>query len=433
MVKFWRNIRQYIHDILRFADEPQQELETLRLLRLRRLEPLIAIALGLHGMGVFLWLYKVENWHWVGAIALFGLGIWGLIRRPTYGRATIIRALLIAIWGWLLIVTTGGIYSFFFVWYLVVVVAYPLLIDARWVSFLIPGVAVAYALLVPISPAPEVALLRALLLLTFGFIARMANIITTRYIVERRQLDEFQLALEQERREVLRQFLENSSHDLRTPLTGINTSIYLIRKLIQDKPAEALRKLDSLEEQTGHLQKVLLDMLKMVELEQPGESQYFSPVDLQEVVRQVIDQGAQAAGRKRQHLDLQVNGDSFWITGDIGDLKILTSNLLTNAVNYTPEEGHITVTLSLDNMGVVLGVQDSGPGINKNDLPVLFDYFYRGDKARNTVRGGAGLGLAMVKKIAELHNGSVTVESVVGQGSTFWVRFPVSKEQSEIT
>lgn len=432
MVNFWRNIRQRIYDFMRFADEPDQELETLRLLRLRRLEPLIAVALGLHGIGVFLWLYEVENWHWVGVITLFVMGLWGLAQRPIEGRATIIRALLIAIWGWLLIVSTGGVYSFFFVWYLVVVVAYPLLIDARWVSFLIPCVAVAYALLMPISPAPEVVLLRALLLVTFGFIARMANVITTRYIVERRRLDAFHLALEQQRREVLRQFLENSSHDLRTPLTTINTSIYLIRKFIQDKPAEALRKLDSLEEQTSHLQKVLLDMLKMVELEQPGESQYFSLVDLQEVVRQVYDQGAQTAHKKRQHLDFQINGDSFWIVGDIGDLRILTSNLLTNAVNYTPEEGHIIVTLSLDNTDVVLAVQDSGPGINKNDLPVLFDYFYRGDKARNTAKGGAGLGLAMVKKIAELHNGSVTVESVVGQGSTFRVHFPASQKPGEV-
>jgi signal transduction histidine kinase len=112
-----------------------------------------------------------------------------------------------------------------------------------------------------------------------------------------------------------------------------------------------------------------------------------------------------------------VRGDAVWLTRMI-------KNLVVNALQHTNPDGQITVRTLTTADGVVLEVADTGAGIAPADLPYIFDYFYRGDKTRPMHTGGAGLGLTIVQKIVEAHQGAIEVESNVGQGSTFRIRLP---------
>ena len=128
---------------------------------------------------------------------------------------------------------------------------------------------------------------------------------------------------------------------------------------------------------------------------------------------------------KRQQELIATLPDALPMTGDSAKLEQVLYNLVENAVKYSPEGGHIEIAALREGRNAVITVTDDGPGIPAEDLPHIFDRFYRVDKARSRDTGGTGLGLSIVRQIVTLHQGTVTVDSVEGQGSVFRVELPL--------
>jgi len=121
----------------------------------------------------------------------------------------------------------------------------------------------------------------------------------------------------------------------------------------------------------------------------------------------------------------------FYVNGDPRRIEQVVRNLMTNAIKYTPEKGHIRIGIYRDEEEVRIKVRDDGIGISEEDQKKIFERFYRVDKARSRSMGGTGLGLSIARQIVELHDGSIWVESEIGQGSTFWVAFPAYLPEDE--
>jgi PAS domain S-box-containing protein len=227
--------------------------------------------------------------------------------------------------------------------------------------------------------------------------------------------------------DALRRFLNNMSHDLRTPLSVMNTSLYLLRRKFND-PDTAIRHLTVLEAQVIHLTRIVEDLVEMSRLEDQVVEFEFISVHLGNLVRDVtisyetiVQEKGLTLLRESDPGLPSIRADQVWVGR-------LVHNLLTNAIQYTPDNGTICLKTTSRDGGVLLEVCDTGIGISPQDLPFIFDRFYRADTARPSTKGGAGLGLAIVQKVVDVHGGRVEVESIVGQGSAFRVWFPLNHE-----
>jgi two-component system, OmpR family, sensor kinase len=212
-------------------------------------------------------------------------------------------------------------------------------------------------------------------------------------------------------------FLADVSHELRTPLTVIKGNIGIIRKFGVDE--ESLLGIDS---EVDRLTRMVGDLLLLNQAESGSLSLDFVKVDLGSVLVEVMQQMVVLA-RGKVKLEL-VSIDQAIINGDRDRIKQVFLNLISNAITYTPKKGLVEVKLQKENGQAVFSVKDSGPGISPDDLPHIFERFYRGDKSRqHTATSGFGLGLSIAKWITEKHGGKIEVESQPGQGTTFRVYF----------
>jgi PAS domain S-box-containing protein len=247
--------------------------------------------------------------------------------------------------------------------------------------------------------------------------------ITERKIVERQALE---LAAERERMKVLQRFIGDLSHDFRTPLTIINNSIYLLRKITD--PERQQGQLDKLEAQVIRMDDLLGDLLKMDHLVH-GDSPYsFVPLDLNALVSEVAAVFEVSAAEKSQILQFKPDSKVPLVMADYDQLKQVIASVIENAVHYTPETGKILVYTEVQNQHVAVVVKDTGIGISEEDWPHIFEPFYRADQARSTTNGRSGLGLAIAKHIVEAHNGSIEVQSAFGYGSTFTILLPTIRD-----
>ena len=247
----------------------------------------------------------------------------------------------------------------------------------------------------------------------------------SRDITNQKQAEQqrLELALQKERLELLTEFIGNMSHDLKTPLSVIKTTLYLMERL--DDPARQKAKLQVIKEQTLRLEKLIQDVITMSRLEH-GAKPMFELVDFNMVILDVEAKLRPTAERKHLNIHLNLLPNLPPLLADENELWRLMANLYENALHYTPEHGTITMTTYFAEKKVVAEVQDSGMGIDKDDMPYIFDRFYRADPARSIERGGTGLGLAIVKRIVELHGGEIVVQSDEGKGSLFRVLLPLT-------
>jgi len=213
------------------------------------------------------------------------------------------------------------------------------------------------------------------------------------------------------------------AHELRTPLTIIQGNLQAILDGVY--PLEA-GQIAGLYDETRLLTR-LVDDLHDLALADAGQLRLDrAPVDLIGVARTTVEHFTPAAEAAGVRLEMHANGSAGEVEGDADRLAQALRNLLGNALRHTPAGGQVTVQVHQADGQVQLEVADTGSGIPPEDLPHIFDRFYRADKSRSRQGGGAGLGLAITRQLVAAHGGRIEVQSFVGQGTTFTIMLPAS-------
>jgi signal transduction histidine kinase len=222
-----------------------------------------------------------------------------------------------------------------------------------------------------------------------------------------------------------RRFLADVGHELRTPLTVIKGNVGLMRKL-EDFDEESLV---TIEDEVDRLTRMVGDLLLLAQAESGKIPLAHELVELDTLLLEVLNQ-MQVLAHDRIKLNLG-NIDQVLVCGDRDRLKQVVVNLVGNSINYTPKGGEIVVGLGKVNDRAQLTVTDNGPGIAPEDLPHIFERFYRGEKSRTRQKDGKGygLGLSIAYWIVRNHGGRIEVDSKLGQGSTFCVWLPLAENE----
>jgi len=220
-------------------------------------------------------------------------------------------------------------------------------------------------------------------------------------------------------------FVANVSHELRSPLTVI--SGYL-EGLLDDENLDArcAGALRSMEEQTRRMNRLVEDLMLLSRLESQEPGVGMQVVRISDLVAQVIDQARALSGADAHHIETSLD-DALCLVGVEGELYSAFSNLVFNAVRYTPPGGDIRLSWKRDGETAVFSVTDTGPGIEAHHIPRLTERFYRVDAGRSRECGGTGLGLAIVKHVLLRHQGRLEISSEPGRGSCFSCRFPAER------
>lgn len=240
----------------------------------------------------------------------------------------------------------------------------------------------------------------------------------SRNITERKHSEQQsrELKKEQERSKMLSDFVRDMSHDFRTPISVIRTSLYLISKVAD--PEKQKRHLDKAEQEAVTLTQLVDRLLLMVRLDSQLESD-FQIMNINLLVSEVCGKISPQAEEAGATIDTSLSEKPLMVEANYADLCLALTELGQNAVKYGSPPTSISLRTRCEGSMVVIEVKDTGVGIAETDLPHLFERLYRVDKARSTTNGGAGLGLPIARRIVELHHGEITVESKLGEGSTF--------------
>lgn len=220
-----------------------------------------------------------------------------------------------------------------------------------------------------------------------------------------------------------KQLTADVAHELRTPLTNIQGYLEAIKDGLVDADEETI---DTLHDQTTHLA-TLIEDLRILAVADAGaltlQKIHGTPVTTIEDAVTTFSQRA-----RDREIELSVSSSKTALTMDFDQTRLrqIITNLVENALTNTPNHGTIHIDIRNSAEDLKISITDSGVGISKENLPRIFDQFYRVDGSRSSVTGGAGLGLTIVKKLVEAHNGSIHVSSVLGQGTTFTVYLPIN-------
>jgi two-component system phosphate regulon sensor histidine kinase PhoR len=225
---------------------------------------------------------------------------------------------------------------------------------------------------------------------------------------------------------VRRDFVANVSHELRTPLSIVRGYIETLLDDPKISREELSRILRVMERHSKRLGLLVDDLLTLAQLESRNTTLQFSDVQVAELFESVIRDWGKQLAEKRLKVTVDLLPDGQTIRADEARVHEVLYNLLDNAVKYSRENGEIRMQAEQRGHEITLSVSDNGVGIDKNDLPRIFERFYRADKARGRELGGTGLGLAIVKHIAQLHGGRVEAESELGGGTTIRVVLPAT-------
>jgi two-component system, OmpR family, phosphate regulon sensor histidine kinase PhoR len=223
-----------------------------------------------------------------------------------------------------------------------------------------------------------------------------------------------------------RDLVANVSHELKTPLAAIRGYAETLHDGALDDPDANMRFVERILQQCHRLQALLDDLLTLSRLESFEGRKDLESVDLGEVLRETIDVLATVARDKEVQVSLGVE-DSLRLDGNRAALDELFLNLVDNAIKYNRRGGEVQVRVRRDGERAVTEVLDTGRGIPESAIPRLFERFYRVDRGRARQEGGTGLGLAIVKHAVKMHGGAITVESELGQGTTFRVELPLQQ------
>jgi signal transduction histidine kinase len=220
----------------------------------------------------------------------------------------------------------------------------------------------------------------------------------------------------------LKQFTADASHELRSPLTVVKTSVdVMLERSERFYPAD-VKKMHAIASATNEMTSLVEDLLLLARTDAALTPTFeWVSIPLDELLEDLVDLLQPQAQLKKITLHLEIS-DLVYVKGNANQLKRLFSNLLENAIKYTMTEGIVSVSLVKRDRYVFVHVNDTGIGIAPEHLPLVFHRFWRADQARNRREGGVGLGLAIAQAIAYTHGGEITVKSQIGVGSCFQVR-----------
>ena len=227
---------------------------------------------------------------------------------------------------------------------------------------------------------------------------------------------------------IRRDFVANISHELRTPLTVLQGYLELLEDHPSSEVADAVSRMLT---QTGQMQILLDDLLELSRLQNEDQAGNDERVNVPAMLMQLKEQ-AEELSRGKHDLNFNVQIDLL-LSGVPADLESAFSNLISNAVKYTPKKGSVTVTWEEGAEGARLIVRDTGIGIPNRDIPRLTERFYRVGSDRAKTTGGTGLGLAIVKHVLNAHQANLSIESTLGEGSEFVCSFPADRTRREET
>jgi two-component system phosphate regulon sensor histidine kinase PhoR len=261
-----------------------------------------------------------------------------------------------------------------------------------------------------VFPEPRTLTMRAFPLADRGPTGRI--VVTLTDITQRRRL------------EVLRRdFVANASHELKTPVAAVRVLAETLLTALPDDPEAGRRFAERIGREAERLDVLVRDLLDLSRVERGTLD--VEPVDLVGLAKEIVGGYGDLAEERRIKLHSELR-PQLSMRGDQAQLGLLLSNLLDNALRYTPARGTVCVRLDGTESRAVIQVIDTGQGIPAGELSRVFERFYRVDKARARQTGGTGLGLAIVRHVAEAHGGTVRVDSELGRGSTFTVSLPVT-------
>lgn len=241
---------------------------------------------------------------------------------------------------------------------------------------------------------------------------------------QRRQIEKL---LERERQQyesltkMKDQFLHATAHDLKNPLTGVLMYSQILKSLEQDDFDQLPEIAQGIEQTARKMQRLITDILDLAQIEFL-QSLTIIPTNLNDLLSRAAADHAMVAAEKSIEVRLNVPENPVRLPIDAHRFERVLDNLVSNAVKYTPDHGNVTIWMEEHTQEVRIGVTDTGSGIPENDIPHLFDAFYRSKSHRNVP--GTGLGLSLVKVVIEQHHGTIHVDSTVGQGSTFCIVLP---------
>jgi len=228
------------------------------------------------------------------------------------------------------------------------------------------------------------------------------------------------------------QLIATMAHELQNPLAAARGYASILEDVLDDlgvDDPDAVKSLRGLERASGRLVDIVTDLLALARATEEVDPLDCDPVDVTEVVRDCVELVAVQATPRSIRLTAEVPDRPLTVRGEAGDLERVVSNLVGNAVKYSPDGTDVRVTVGEDpapgtHGEVVLEVTDQGIGISAADQEHLFEEFFRSEDPEAVRQPGTGLGLAIVKRVVDRHRGSITVRSAPGRGSTFTVRLP---------
>jgi two-component system phosphate regulon sensor histidine kinase PhoR len=223
--------------------------------------------------------------------------------------------------------------------------------------------------------------------------------------------------------EMRRDFVSNVSHELRTPLTVITGYLETLVDNADDFSPRWKKAMLQMQSQANRMEALITDLLLLSKIENQGRSFRRTPIDAAAMLQNIRDDARALIGTQATAIELNMETD-LTISGDETLLHSAFSNLVFNAVKYTPAGGKIVMTWSKDHAGIHFSVRDTGIGFDPIHIPRLTERFYRADPSRHSRSGGTGLGLAIVKHVLLNHDGSLEIHSMPGKGSEFICHFP---------
>lgn len=229
----------------------------------------------------------------------------------------------------------------------------------------------------------------------------------------------------------IQQFSSDASHELRTPLTIMRGELELALRSKKNSSEEYRKVLSSALEETMHMTSIIENLLTLAKADRGFTQLKNEDVWLRPVVQDLFEDGEMLAERKQITVRLGALDDAL-VLGDSVRLRQLFLNLIDNAIKYTPEHGTVEISLVRDHRYARVQIKDTGVGIPAEELPKIYDRFYRADKARTRELGGSGLGLSIAKWIVDIHGGTIAVESAVNAGTTFTVSLPLKPPSPQL-